>query len=97
MNKQTWKTLQSHGVTEETELRLDFAYEAPNAEAANELAALLQAETDYDVHADASSVTGSTQPTRLSEAILDEWVRWMVVAGHEYGHCKFDGWGAAVP
>jgi hypothetical protein len=38
MNQQTWAALQSHGVTEQTELRLDFSYDAPNREAAEILA-----------------------------------------------------------
>lgn len=97
MNSQTWAALQQHGVTEATELRLDFAYDAPNAGAAEQLADFLRAETDYDMRTDSRAVTGSTQPTALSSAILDEWVEWMVLAGYENGRCKFDGWGAAFP
>ena len=47
MNRHTWITLQEHGVTEATELRLDFAFRAPNREAAERLAALLKEQTDY--------------------------------------------------
>ena len=97
MNTPTWAALQEHGVTEATELRLDFAYDAPDKESAEQLAAFLRAETDYDVIADNGSVTGSTQLTTLSPTILDEWVEWMVLAGYENGWCKFDGWGAEVP
>ena len=42
-------------------------------------------------------VTGTTQPTAVDLETLNEWVTWMVLAGHENGNCKFDGWGAAVP
>jgi hypothetical protein len=97
MNRETWAELQRHGVTEDTQLRLDFAYEAPDRDSADTLASFLQNETDYDVQADAVSLAGSTQETTISEEILNEWVRWMVVAGFENGRCKFDGWGAAVP
>ena len=38
-------------------------------------------------------VTGTTQPTKVSLEILDEWVAWMVAAGFEHGGCRFDGWG----
>jgi hypothetical protein len=97
MNPETWAVLQSHGVTEETELRLDFTYEAPDRESGDALASFLREETDYDVRADAKEVSGSTQGTTISAEILDEWVEWMVLAGHEHGRCEFDGWGATVP
>ena len=97
MNSQTWEALQSHGVTEETEVQLDFYYDAPDQSGAEQLATFLRGETDYDVRTDGAKVTGSTQPTTVSASILDDWVRWMVLAGHENGKCKFDGWGAAVP
>jgi hypothetical protein len=97
MTRQTWKVLQTHGVNEGTEVRLDFYYAAPDYASADALASFLQAETDYDVHAEDQAVAGSTQPTTVSEEILDQWVKWMVLAGHENGRCKFDGWGAAVP
>jgi hypothetical protein len=97
MNAQTWAALQAHGVTEETQLRLDFTYDSPSREAAEALADFLRAATDYDVTSNNDSVTGSTQLTNISHAILDEWVEWMVSAGYEYGRSKFDGWGAAVP
>jgi hypothetical protein len=97
MNQQTWAELQRHGVTEETEVRLDFAYEAPDTQSAQTLASFLRDETDYDVHTEDDGVIGSTQGTTISQTILDEWVTWMVLAGHENGRCKFDGWGTAVP
>ena len=97
MNAETWAALQEHGVTEATELRLDFAYDAPNTASGEQLAAFLREQTDYDVSADDGSVTGSTQLTTLSPTILDEWVEWMVLTGYENGRCRFDGWGAAVP
>lgn len=106
MNKQTWETLQEVGVTEESELRLDFFYVAPGDQPAHALAAFLQAETDYDVQVVSSgggflkkkawSVTGSTQPTKVSADVLDDWVTWMVAAGFNEG-CEFDGWGAQAP
>ncbi len=96
MNKATWAELQRNGVTEETQLSLDFFYEAPDNESAEALTQFLRDETDYDVRHDNSSVSGSTQDTTVSQEILDEWVTWMVLAGHEKGRCKFDGWGAAV-
>ena len=97
MNRQTWEVLQTRGVDETRMLRLDFAYDAESREQAEDLAAFLRRETDYDVRIDGRGVVGSTQPTTISPGILDEWVTWMVLAGHENGRCKFDGWGTALP
>ena len=103
MNKQTLSALRSHGLTPESEVRLDFTYLAPSAAAAEALAAFLTQETDYEAAARRSGgllarswgVTGKTQPTAISESILDEWVDWMITAGLERG-CTFDGWGTSV-
>jgi hypothetical protein len=99
MNKVTRERLQAHGVTNDSELRLDFFYVAPNDTAAKSLKALLEDQTDYDVVAKSSddswSVTGRTQPTTISPEILDQWVDWMITAGLEH-QCEFDGWGTEV-
>lgn len=97
LNEATWARLREHGVDEETELRLDFFYVAPNEDAANELAGYLRRETDYEVSVEDATVTGTTQPTTVSASVLDEWATWMVTAGYQYGRCEFDGWGAEVP
>ena len=34
MNRKTWALLQQHGVTEQSQVRLDFSFEAPTREAA---------------------------------------------------------------
>lgn len=107
MNVETWGALRRNGVTEQTELRLDFMYEAPTRAAADKLIELLRGETDYDVSeplADGRStvartffVSGNTQATSVSLDVLNQWVDWMVAAGHQSGGCVFDGWGAQVP
>jgi hypothetical protein len=97
LNQGTWTELQRHGVTGDTQLRLDFFYDAPDEAAADTLATFLWNETDYEVQNNGSSVSGTTLETAISQEILDDWVVWMVLAGHENGGCKFDGWGAAVP
>ena len=102
MNEETWRTLVSHGVSETTELRLDFAYAAADRASANALKEVLDEQTDYDVRVESSglltktwAVVGTTQPTAVSQAILDQWVDWMVTAGlHQ--NCEFDGWGTQV-
>lgn len=97
MNRETWKALVQNGVTEDTELRLDFFYDAPGGANAAALVQFLRQETDYDVEARSGRVVGSTRSTTVSPEILDEWVSWMVAAGHGYVRCRFDGWGAAIP
>lgn len=103
MNEETWCTLQQRGVTEASELRLDFAYRAADRASAEALAASLREQTDYDVSVQSAgglfrnewTVVGSTQPTAISARILDQWVDWMVTAGlHQ--NCEFDGWGTEV-
>ena len=103
MNRETWAVLQRHGVNEESRLRLDFSYNAPNREAAEKLRALLKEQTDYDAAVASSGsflrrkwrVEGTTKGTAVSPAILDQWVTWMVIAGKERS-CDFDGWGTSV-
>jgi len=103
MNGQTWAVLQAHGATEQTELRLDFSYNASNRESANAMATFLGEETDYEIRVESDGsllrrkwrVEGTTQATKISREILDEWVTWMVIAGKDKG-CDFDGWGTSV-
>ena len=98
-NAQLWTALTQAGVTEAMELRLDFFYDSAGEAGDSELAAFLENETDYEVLRTSKQygVTGSTQPTTVTQQKLDEWVEWMVLAGYEHGHCKFDGWGAPIP
>ena len=103
MNEETWATLQKRGVTEHTELRLDFSYApAPKGNAAA-LVTLLKTKTDYEVRthragllSQKQAVSGATRATAISKAILDQWVDWMVTAGIQCG-CEFDGWGTEIP
>ena|SRR5689334_21310755 len=103
MNEQTWRTLQGHGVTPDSERRLDFSFRAPSQAAAEGLKRLLEEQTDYSVSAQSTgslfkrrwTVTGRTQPTKISPEILDQWVDWMVTAGL-HSDCEFDGWGTEL-
>ncbi len=103
MNRQTWTTLQGHGATEQTELRLDFSFNAADRESADALCAFLRDETDYEIRVESGGsllrrkwrVEGTTKATKVSSTILDEWVTWMVIAGKEKA-CDFDGWGTSV-
>ena len=102
MTPQTWKQLQSHGVTDKTEIVLEFLYYAPTQDSAKACQAFLE---NYDVvikpESDDSEdtlwlVTGKSGPTNVNEEILLQWVEYMVAAGWD-NHCIFDGWGATVP
>jgi hypothetical protein len=100
MTRVTWDRLVAHGVTESTQLSLDFSYRAPSYERANDLKRFLEDEADYRVRVVAVEerwrVSGVTQPTPVTLPILEEWVDWMVAAGSQFD-CEFDGWGTEVP
>lgn len=99
MTVQTWQQLQSHGITEETELILDFMYYSPQKEDAEKLKQFLE---NYEISIQKEEngelwvVEGKTSPTAVSEAILLQWVDYMVAAGWDY-NCYFDGWGTEIP
>lgn len=96
INEHTWGALQRLGVTEETLVCLHFDYEGDDAEANRQLADYLGRETDYEVEVVSNGVTGSTKPRTVNLVALDDWVRWMVIAGHENGGCRFDGWDSVI-
>ena len=103
MNLETWTALERLGLTEQSQVRLDFSYNARTKKAAEALRDLLIDQTDYDVRVESDGsflnrkwrVEGTTQKTAISPTILDQWVIWMVAAGQET-ECDFDGWGTAV-
>jgi hypothetical protein len=99
-NMQIWGELQQQGAGDEPELRLTFAYVAPGEAEAEQLAAFLEAETDYELHVRRRGriggrrwfVAGATQPAPVSLDTLDAWTGWMIAAGAQHGQCAFDGW-----
>ncbi len=101
-NRDIWAELREHDVEEDMQLRLGFLYLAPGKAEAKSVVAFLRAETDYEVRARARPgdgawiVIGTTQPTPVSLALLDEWVAWMTAAGAVEGPCAFDGWAAQL-
>lgn len=98
--------LRADGVNyDSTLLRLDFEYNAPGRAEAEDLAQFPSTSADYEIGVSLGprwglrrdwQVTGKTQPTPVSRQILDDWIRWMVLAGAGHGECRFDGWGALV-
>jgi hypothetical protein len=95
-NEQTWETLVRLGVHDGAELELAFAFGTAGPEGDRELAKFLQRETEYEIEIESEGVAGQTPPMRASRAALDEWVRKMVLVGHEHGGCSFDGWTTTI-
>jgi hypothetical protein len=101
-NRDVWAELREHDVEDDALLRLGFLFLAPGKPEAKAVVAFLRAETDYEVRARARPedgawvVIGTTQPTPVSLARLDDWVEWMIAAGAAEGPCAFDGWAAQL-
>lgn len=100
LTRTTWAHLQQHGVTDGTDLQLDFSYAAPTNARATELMRFFEYETDYTIRVTADRdqwfLCGYTPRVALSLAIVEQWVDWMISAGLHF-ECVFDGWGAEVP
>lgn len=103
MNRQTWGRLTELGVTEETELCLEFVFRCPDQATAEEVAAELGDEGCTTTVARGGSllrrvwsVSARTRPATWSLAKLDDWVNAMVDCACAYGS-DFDGWGTEVP
>jgi len=90
--RQMWAALQQHGVNEETEVTLEFYYQAASRQDAEQLARFLRQATVNDVVLEDHAVSGTTQPIPIDAPFLDQWVEWMVYAGAEHGNCLFNGW-----
>jgi hypothetical protein len=104
MNGDSWRTFEENGVKEESPVQLDFAFSAPNEQAARDLAEYLQISAGYvadpaapDTEFEDWSVKGTTTEAVTSRSGLDEWVRRMAAVGYEHGECQFDGWSAILP
>ncbi|HEX4363882.1 MAG TPA: hypothetical protein VHZ75_04975 [Solirubrobacteraceae bacterium] len=103
-NQEIWAQLCEDGVDDDSLLRLGFLYLAPGAAEAQLLVDFLRAETDYEVDARLQPgkqelswvVIGTTQPTPVSLALLDDWTNWMIAAGAAEGPCAFDSWAAQL-
>ena len=101
-NRDVWAELREHDVEDDMLLRLGFLYLAPGKAEAKSVVAFLRSETDYEVRArthpedGAWVVIGTTQPTPVSLARLDDWVEWLIAAGAAEGPCAFDSWAAQL-
>jgi hypothetical protein len=109
-NRDMWRDLREQGLDEEAPVRLGFLYVAAAQNPAEQLAAFLKDETDYEVQARPRPagedgdlddepewiVVGTTQPTPVSLDLVDDWCEWMIAAGAAEGPCAFDGWAAQL-
>jgi len=99
-NIRIWGEMQEEGVGEEPVLRLTFVYLAPAESQAEDLAAFLRAETDYEIYVRRQGrvgkrewfVAGATQPAPMTQWTINAWTEWMIAAGATNGQCAFQGW-----
>ncbi|MCU8238498.1 hypothetical protein M2G88_20985 [Vibrio vulnificus] len=98
MLNETWDSLISNGVTNETELVLEFSYLCPNKALAIQLNNALE---NYESLIRSEGfinrswfVEGYSHPTTVTKDILAQWLDFMVTKGWEF-QCTFDGFGAS--
>ena len=100
MTPVTWKTLQSHGVTEETPLVLDLFWFAAGEKSAHALASSLagqvSASPSVGLTKDRWAVEAQYGPQCFTLGSLLDFVKQMCELGFSH-QCEFDGWGAQVP
>lgn len=101
MNSDDWSTLLDNGVTRAA--RLEFAFSAPNEDAAAGLVDDLLSDGSYSASAtepqgelDAWIVRGSTPEVSVTEEGLAEWVRRLAAYGLDHDDCVLDGWAALL-
>ena len=103
MSGDTLDALRRAGLTDQTEVQIDFSFVAPDMAAGQALVAHLRANDCLELSLQRSSgflsrtltVAGKTHPTVVTAQVLAQWIPWMVVQGVVHG-CEFDGWGAEV-
>lgn len=98
MSPQTVAQLRNYGVTDSTQLKLEFFFYTDNDAKAQELALALR-ELGYDANVDQAAgdvslmlVNGWTTPMPMDEATVTDWTARMCQVGFEHD-CEFDGWG----
>lgn len=98
MAPQTMGQLRKCGVTDETELKLEFFFYTNTEAKALELAEILK-KKGYRVEQKPAAqdktlqvITGWTGKMRMTDAIVIAWTREMCELGYA-SDCEFDGWG----
>jgi regulator of RNase E activity RraB len=86
------------GVTENTELKLEFFFYTNSDEKAKKLAdelAKLNYTAKYMLAVDSNTefiITGWTTKIKMSDNVVKDWAKEMCELGYKYD-CEFDGWG----
>lgn len=98
MTPQTVAQLRQYGVTDESQLKLEYFFYTNSKEKAAALAqalATLGYTGSYDHSASDKKqfvVTGWTSRMKMDDQTVLDWTGRMCDAGHEHD-CEFDGWG----
>ena len=98
MSPQTVAQLRTYGVTDESQLKLEYFFYTNTKEKAATLAQKLTSMGYTGSHDHSASdkkqfvVTGWTSSMRMDKKTVVDWTGSMCDIGHEYD-CEFDGWG----
>ena len=94
----TLEQLRKYGVTDQTELKLEYFFYTNSAPKAAKLAEALKKKGYTVEHGPSASdkkiqvITGWTEKMKMSEAVVVAWTNSMSDIGFE-ADCDFDGWG----
>ncbi len=98
MTPQTMSQLREHGVTDSSELRLEFFFYTDEQSKADDLLTAVKS-LEYSAEAGLSAgddglylVTGWTTKIKMSTEEVLNWTKSMCKLGYEHD-CEFDGWG----
>ena len=101
MNSDDWSTFVSSTTT--TEVQVEFAFSAPQEQAAQSLAEDLRSEASYEVRTkepqdelDDWGVSGVTPGVSVTEAGLQQWVERLAAYGVDHDGCVLDGWAVVL-
>jgi hypothetical protein len=98
MSPQTVAQLRKYGVTDDTDLKLEFFFytdKEPNAQGLSKALQALDYKVEYRPAAADSHlllVTGWTIPIKMTDESVVAWADRMCRLGYEHD-CEFDGWG----
>jgi regulator of RNase E activity RraB len=95
---ETLKQLKNYGVSDESELKLEFFFYAEMEDKAQMLAAALK-KINYEIKSGKSAgdkklfiITGWTTKMRMDDGTVQSWAKEMCELGYKFD-CDFDGWG----
>lgn len=98
MTPETIRQLREYGVTDSSELKLEFFFYTNTQDKANQLLNEV-AKLDYSVETGLSAgsekeflITGWTNKMKMTEEVILNWTKSMCELGYKYD-CEFDGWG----